>query len=530
MPVQRSSVTSTITEQPRVPFSSTTAKVPSKAGAAADYVCERVKNISIAAKALHTLAKFGVNHGTEAVCGAATIATGLGMAWAGNLFSGLSLVTAGGKQFYNILKPNETDAKQLLQDARAGVDMITLLEKANQDSFTKVDSNLESVARNIKNLEEGLNSIQSMADHGSKKIRAQKEKATFLYQEAMVLFSKAQETFMNAQSNIRDANSQFAVALSRIEDLVELANSDGGDPKSKIEEFNRLAQEVQSECTEAKEKLDHGNEVLNDGNKFLDQALAKFVDASTESGKAIGIAFSKLDKIKERAKRAVIESECQNQVQTIRQELVEVKARSNDILAIAQQVDQDLGKAEELNEKQYGLESIVIGGVAGAYFLGPYGAPLGIVAYHNREKISNLLFGADAKPEPVQPTIAEPVTYAFNNHSTGFWGRYIQKKSSETAGIAAIDLGNNEKLEINFNFNNKETVSRKELKKVYDKLSEKLSANKMTPQDCLNVIKKLETIQINRGSRGNTTGFIKSNDVYFTELTRRCSSQMSQSA
>lgn len=501
---------------------------------AAAYVCKRTQNVMLAASALHAMAKFGVKHGVEAVCGGATLTAGLGMLFNGNFFSGAGLTIAGAKQIYNILKPVETDVKELLQNARSGLDMITILEKANQDSFANVDANLVIVADNVKKLEESLNSIRQLADHGSKKVRTQKEKANALYAEAMTLFQQTQGVFVRAQSQVSGANTQFATALSRIEELIELAQTTGGDQMAKIEEFSRLSKEIHSECSNAKEKLEGGNKALTDGIMLLNDAMAKFIAASTESGKAIQMSLNKLDKIKERAERSKLEADSQNRVQAIRQELADTQARSNDILNIADQANRDLAEAERLNEVQFGLQSIIIGGGFGAFlgaaFVGPTGAAVGATAgtaaYHNRETIGNFVFGKDPAPVPVIPTTSEPVTYAFNTHSTGFWGRYIQKKGSQTAGKAAIDVGNNEKLELNFNLNSKKIVARKELKKVYDVLSGKLTDGKITAQECLNVITKMETLTIDRGSRGKVIGLIKTDDAYFAELKRRCHRQI----
>lgn len=499
---------------------------------AAAYVCNRVENVVVAAVALHKVAQFGVNHGTEAVCSAVTIWTGVEMLLAGDYMTGAGITFAGTKQALNILYPAQTDVKELLQNARAGIDMITILEQANQDTFANVDANLNIVKQNVQDLETRLKDIRNIADRGSKKLKAQKEKAAGLYQEALQSFKKTQMILNRSQSQISEANFKFTLALCRMDTLVELAQEEGGDLKEKVARFAALSQEIHSECTDAKQVLEGGNSGLTDGLLCLNEALTKFNAATYEAGKASQMALSKLEKIKARAQ---IEESCQGKIEEIRSELNQAKERGQDILAIAEQTDSYLAQAEELSEVKFGYQSIILGGGVGACLGAAFGggmaafaaAPAGVVAYHNRESIGNLLFGKDPEAIPAKPTPKNPVTYEFNKHSSGFWGRYIQKRGSETVGKIAIDLGDDKAaLSLNFNFNKKDIVSRKELKHVYEVLSERLTDGLLTAKACLAIITRLENLEIDRGSRGRAKGVISQKDPFFNELKRRANRLM----
>lgn len=499
---------------------------------AAEYICNRVENVVVAAVALHKVAQFGVNHGTEAVCSAVTIWTGVEMLLAGNLMTGAGITLAGTKQALNILYPAQTDVKELLQNARAGIDMITILEKANQDTFANVDANLNIVKQNVQDLEARLKDIRNIADRGSKKLKAQKEKAAGLYQEALQSFKKTQLILNHSQSQINRANLNFTFALCRIDELVNLAQEQGGDLEERVARFATLSKEIHSECTDAKQVLEEGNSGLTEGLQCLNEALTKFNAATYEAGKASQMALSKFEKIKSRAQ---IEESCQGKIEEIRSELNQAKERSEDILAIAHQTDSYLAQAEELSDVKFGYQSIILGGGVGACLGAAFGggmgafaaAPAGVVAYHNRETIGNLLFGKDPEATPAKPTPKNPVTYEFNKHSSGFWGRYIQKRGSETVGRIAIDLGDDKStLSLTFNFNKKEVISRKELKNVYEELSQRLSDERITPEACLAIITRLENLEIDRGSRGRAKGVIPQNDPFFNELKRRANRLM----
>jgi hypothetical protein len=493
---------------------------------AGSLICQRMETVLITAIALHKFAQFSVNHGGQFICAATTVIAGLNCLYQGNIWTGPALTAIGSKQLYNLMYGNKSDVQRLLQDASAGIDMIKTLEQANAQSFENVEGNLTLVSQNMLDLQSRLQDIRCIATQGSQKLEEQKKITLALYQEADELFKKTQLSLNQSKEKINASNEQFAEALNQIGELVQLAQKEGGDFKEKTDHFKQLAEQIYNECTAAKGTLEKGNQSLNEGILVLNEALNKYQQATFEAGKTSEMAKAEFEKIRERAE---IEKNGQAQIDEIREELNDVKARNKDMHAIADEVQNDIEEAQRVAGDQFGYQSIILGGgfgaAAGAFFSGGVGAYAGAVGgtvtYHNREKLGNLFLGKDPEPVPAKPTILEPVTFKFNERSSGFWGRYIEKRASFTVGKLAIDLGNNESMTLDFNLNAKHKIARKDVNKLCEILARKLKNDPNFAQTCSAILKKLEKMTIDRSTYHKpTTGFIATNDPYFANLKR----------
>jgi hypothetical protein len=492
--------------------------------AVGQYICQRVEQIYLTAAALHKLAQLTVNKGGHIVCATATLLGGLGSVYKGDVMTGGSLVAVAARELYNIFNQNKTDIQRLLQDASAGIDMIKTLEQANQQSFVNVDNNLIFVRQSVIDLEKRLKDINHLATQGSEEVEVQKKIAMALYEEASGLFNCTQDVFKQSKNKYETCNDQFTKALNQIGELVQLAQEEKGHFKDRSEQFVELSKKIHNDCTTAKGTLEDGNQSFNQGLFLLSQALLKFNQATFEAGKANEMAQTALEKIKARAQ---IEQSCQKQIKNIQEELSVVKSRSKNIQAIADDAQKDISDAQKVAETQFTLAEIVVGGgggaIIGAVFSGGLaagaGAVGGTVAFHNRQKIGELLFGKDPEPIPAKPSSTNPVTYKHNERSSGFWGRYVEKRGSFTKGKIAIDLGDEEVRYIKYNLNNRHKLSKKDLRFLYLRLSNKLSCKTEYAQTCLSVLHKLETLAIDRGDRHKPVrGFISSKDPYFADL------------
>ena len=491
------------------------------------YICKRMEQVVTTAVALRKLSEMTINHGGHLVCIATTLCAGLGSIYNGDFFTGGAITAVAAREAYNLLSEDKTDVQQLLQDASAGIDMIKTLEQANQKSFENVDGNLNLVSQNMLNLEERLNDIRLLATQENKEIEEQKEKTLLLYQQAHALFTQTHQILNQSKQQIGTSNDQFAEALNQIGDLVELAQEEEGDFKDRAEQFAELSQQIYKDCTQAKETLEQGNQALNQGLSLLNGALIKFNEATFEAGIASHMVNTAMEKIKDRAQ---VEENCHNKIDEIRTELNEVKLRNQDIQAISDEVQADINEAKRKSEEKFGLASVILGGGLGAMFgavasggtAAAAGAVTGTVAYHNREKIGDFLFGKDPEPVPAKPTNMEPVTFKFNDKSSGFWGRYIAKRPSFTKGKVSIDLANGEILTFKYDLNAKHKVAKNDLRNLFEKLSKLLNEDPQYAGACLNILNKLETKMIDRGDRHRPSrGFISAKDPYFADLKRR---------
>lgn len=495
-------------------------------------VCTRIQAIVAAAVALQKMTKLAVNHGAGLTCAGTTIATGLGHLYSGDVFKGTFLTAAGAKEIYNILNKenNRQEVMGLLNNAGAGIDMIQTLEVANGESLKTVDKNLDLVRNNVKRLNHHLSLVKNIATEGSEELKVQKKKASRLYKEANKLFAQAQEKFEISQKRIEKSSSTFEKALEGFSDLYKLANQKDDNEKT-LDAFIKLATKIHRQCKAAQDVLEDGNGELNEGIELLNQAIEKQQEAAVEAGIALCRAKSRLDTIKHQE----VEKAYEEKIETIQTELNSIKARHADVLTIIPQTQQNIEQAKEIVEGGYNNADLLMAGVgatAGNALLGPVvGIPLGVAASvaikKNHMAVADYVFGIKEE-QPKAPVNHEVISYQFDQHSCGYWGRYVAKRQSWTVGTIFIRIGEC-LMNLRFNLNKKESLSDKDLFRIQCTLADQLNKGLISPTACLKIIDQLETNTLDRGIKQVVKkGFISPNSVYFSEIRRVCLAKIGQ--
>ncbi len=493
--------------------------------------CERMKQLVGAALILKNLAEVSCNHGTRMMTAGVTIATGISYITSGSLVSGGAMTLVGLKEAANIWSKlnQQNDVARLLDDANAGVDMIETLEEANTESFKVVNSNLESIGKNVKKMNDRMQKIKHLASHGHKEIEEIKGSAIALYDDAHDQFNEAQANFNLAQSRFKQASKLFVKALKELNELFDLAQKAEISNKEKVEKFVKIAQRIHQQCLAAQTVLKEGNEYLRKGLTSLDLALEKEQDAYGEAVRAMTLAEKQFELIETQAK---FKREYEGKVKDTQDELKDIQDRHADVKALLDELSDDLKKAKEANNEQFGTFSVIFGAVPGAVMGYGMGGPLtaaaggyfGAEAVHRRgaifNKVDTLINGA---VNYVKSGLAGRVTVKFQDRSTGWFNRFIRKETqSWTAGVVDIQIGK-EQLSLNFNLNQDSQISKTDLFDLQKRLAKNVISGDITPQECLHIIEELETKHIDRGTKHKAqTGIIPSNSVYFNELKRIC--------
>ncbi|CUI16439.1 hypothetical protein PNK_0814 [Candidatus Protochlamydia naegleriophila] len=491
-------------------------------------LCTTVENVVTTAVALKKIAEFGAQKGTRTLCSTAALVTGLGQIWEGNILMGSSLTIAGAFELYKTLGSNydKSEVSRLIGDAKAGVQMIQTLEEANKESFSKVDANLDLVSQNVAKLTQQLTDIKQLSANGSIELEGQKATACKLYEEANELFAQAQQALQGSREEIGEADELFTRALNQFGSLLQSAQSNEGKFEERVKQFTSDAEKVHKQCLEAKTHLETSGASFDKALLILQAAIDKNNAASIEAGKAMQLAADNLKMIQAKAE---IENDCQEEIQVIRDELNDVKQRKKVQDALLTDIYNDLNEAEQINQANWGTFSVcvgaplgfitgnAIGGIAG----GAVGVPVAVQLVHDRNKIGNFLFGADKEPVPEKASDRSPVTFKYNEHSTGFWGRYIQKRQSYTAGKVSICLGD-EEISYKFNLNDKNRICKKDLLDISKRLADKLNRGIITPAYCQKVISNLETMKMDRNTKKAAIGLVTKNNPYFGHVQMMC--------
>ncbi len=496
-------------------------------------LCQTVEVVVTTAVALQKITEFAANKGTDALCGTATTLTGLNYLYSGDFILGGTLTVAGAFKLYKTWGKNydKSEVTRLIGDAKAGVQMIQTLEEANKESFSKVDANLDLVSQNVEKLTGQLADINELATNGNQDLEKQKAVASQLYQEANELFTQARQALQESRKEIGEADQLFTDALNQFGSLLQSAQSETGSFEERVELFTNDAKIVHKQCLDAKTHLETSGTSFDKALLILQAAIDKNNEASLEAGKALQMATDSLKMIQAKAE---IENDCQEEIQVIRDELDDIKERKKIQGDLLQDVYDDLTQAEQINESNWGTFSVCVGAplgfiagnAIGGMIGGATGVPVGVQLVHDRKKIGNFLFGADPVPTPAAPTSKNPVTFKFNEKSSGFWGRYIDKRPSYTVGKSAVDLGD-EHVSYDFNLNDKNRISKKNLLDLSNRLADKLDKGIITPEYCLQILSNLETLEIDRDKyHQKAVGLIPQNSPYFGNVRMLCKNML----
>jgi hypothetical protein len=506
--------------------------------------CARIKTMIVAVETLRDLSHMLINQGVRTTCAGTTILAGLQSIYSGNLLTGGALTAAGVKELLTIWRARKHQSKivEFLDNANAGTAMIEQLQIANESSQELLTENLNAIREDVEKTNKRMAKVKGIASEGSEKLKKQKTEATAAGEEATKLFNEAQKILETSQKRINKADQLFSKAFKKFDQLFAIANEAEGDPAERIQRFLELAKQIHRECLAAQKVLEDGNKMLEKGLKLLNTARVKQDTASYKAGKAIGMAYSKLAAI---AAIVEVESECKKKIEEAQGELKIMQARHEDQAQLLTYVNENLEGIREHGEG-FGNISLIGGIVAAAAAQAAGGAmPVGVVAglaganiVHNRHyyirKVGDQLFGINSEETIAKPELAagQVMSHAFDTASSGFFNRYMMRKSqSWTVGTLVLDLGE-EKFAMRFNFNQKEKIASQDLIKLQNTLAQMLKDEKIDGDKCLDIIKQLEDSTIYRPieNGGNVKGFVPKECIFLNDIRRQALAQASNSA
>jgi hypothetical protein len=500
-------------------------------------ICGTMNKMLAAAIALKTAADLASNHGTEIVCAGATLATGLGYLYQGDILSGGALTLASVKQAINVWQAmNPTsDLSGLINDAQAGVSMVKTLEEANSESFKVVDKNLEIIHKNVKKMNDRMEKIKSIATEGQQDVEDLKAQAEESYKVAQAQFSTAQKDFEEGRKKFKKANKIFIDVLEKFDKL--LVNAQKSDLNNKestkkaLNKFIKIAEKLQTKCQKAQATLLEGNALMDQGLEALDVARDHEKEAYGQSMVAMERAKTKFELIDALAK---VKREYEKKVENTQEELDHIQARNQDINALLNEMSDDLREADHLSTENFGNLSMFFGTIPGAVAgfttfgcLGAVGGGMGGGALvHNRKaifhKVDDLINGKIAYIDE-NPTRVELIKVKFQNRSTGWFNRFIRKATqSYTSGRVDIKI-RDQIVSLDFNLNKDHKIKKQDEFKLQQLLGKKVYSGEITAQECLDILAELTNKHIDRGPRNRPQkGLIAEKSPYFNELKRIC--------
>lgn len=498
-------------------------------------ICNQLNTIVATAVALQIATETLTNHGARLFCAGATVLAGLGNLTQGNVISGTTMTVTGAREVYSIFKAadNTQEIARLLNDASAGVKMIQTLEEANSQSFNLVKSNLTMVKQNVKSLKSQLEKIEAVAAAGSAEVNQKKAEATKLYREAEELYKESYAHFKTCKKRFNKSNELFSKALVNFAPLYAAAHSTEGDPKARLSQFIKLAQNIQRQCEAGQKVLGDGSKILDSALEKLNEAVAKQSLAAEKTGEAIESAQAHLQLIQAKAANKQLTEDSEKKINEMFGEIKQIERRNADKGNLLNKVQSNVKEANErANEALTSFEAAVGGGLGGLWGGAVAGAPGAIAgAYagakimHNRRaigsKIFDWAFSVKNESKPVMPSTLG-INFSFDKYSSGILGRILQKQSW-TVGQIAVNLGNNEYMQLKFDLSAKDHVGDNDLFNLQNRMMEKLKNGEITHRDCLKIINELKTSEICRGDYDKVTcGFIREDNPFFNELKTIC--------
>lgn len=494
-------------------------------------IVNAVEDLVVAGVALKRLTDAAIRNGTRTVCAGTSIFAGLSTLATLNPATapiGLAVAAAGGKELWDTFRTkSKDDVKNLLENASAGLGMIHVLEAKQIESFQSIKDNLTMIGNHVAQLNANLREIARIATYGQQELEVQKAKASDLYQESARLFEAAKQRFQAGHAVIQKSNATFSLANQDFERLLDFARNAEGDNSEKLDRFIAMAKNIHHTCKAGSAQLDKYNEHFKEAMDLFNQASLKRDEASLQAGKAVAMGQAHLNTIQELART---DERCTKLIAETRAEAMAGKDRSSHIQWIVDDVHHDLKCAQEALDSKVSWSSVILGGGTGAVIgsnFGPMGTVAGLLAgtklADEAEKNMSLRqqmseFSIDRLETP---TTKSSVSFAFNKKSSGFWGRY-QGRQSFTIGTLSIDLGDI-KVNVPFNLNEKDKISKVHVLMLVQHLERRLLAGCITSEKCLEIIKKLETMNINRGKNHNpSVGFMPPRSPYFMELKSLC--------
>jgi hypothetical protein len=501
---------------------------------------DRIKKLAVGAVVVQKAIKLAANHGNRIGCATTTIFSALGSLYAGNFISAALYGFMSLKELHNIFAPYQnTDFNRIIDNADSDVGMIKMLTDSNQESCKILHQQLKTIDSHVVDLERRLVEIKSLAIKGNKEVEKCIEQAIYSNLQASKFFRKAKD-------ELKIGFEQQAVVVKALEnvihsarDMVRTAQESSLNVQAKADEFVQHAQAMQKQSEKAQQQAIMVQTHIVKGQELLQHAVAWKQDALLGYGRAVGEAKSALRLIEDMSKQTdANKQKYQKAMQACHQEVHALENRARDTHQILEGLHIELMAAKE--NQGVAISSIVYGGVPGALLggclLGAMGMVtllfLGIAAVEKRktiasaaEKASHFVHGTS--PEKIEECVTSdqaPVGYVYDNQSSGWWGRYIEKRKSTTVGTVFIKIGKDVQ-HMPFNLNDEDHIAKFDLLVLIRELHKKVVEGIIEPKQCLHVIHQLETMQIKRKPRQVVEqGFVKANNPYLNAIKDLCNS------
>ena len=450
--------------------------------------------------------------------GCATIALGVGISqlFSGDIFTGGAIMLIAASELKHVFCSDENpDLRRLFNRMDADVEAIEALQKANTDSCTFVQSCLEKVHTEVSSLHEQLKSISVIHEEGQEAIAEKKEEAIRLNQEAKAAYEEAISLFDKTKGEIVLSQQHYATCGTFFQEIQKITTEENASHlyEDQVSDLMNATRSACEACAQGKNLLDRSTLNFSQALSKLQEASRLKEEASKAESEAVKIAE---DAIASASQQAVAKDVSLENVETAQKEMKKIQERNGQITEIIEELKEDVVAARTEAEARWSMPEITLSvGTAvcltapstlvGALGLMAVAASTGY-AYRNRAQIASAVCRvyrtvmgiAEEKPEPIK--LEKPASIEFSNTSSGFWGRYVQCRPSTTVGTAIFKLGKGEIMTLPFNLNDsKDPIDRLDLLKLFSKLSMGLREGALDANECLEILRELESKELNRG-------------------------------
>ncbi|MCE5316852.1 MAG: hypothetical protein LLG04_05755 [Parachlamydia sp.] len=533
-------------------------------------LCMQMEKIADIAGAFSKAMNEAKKNGTRWACAGVSLVAGLNQLRNGNLFSGVSMTSAGGLELIKLVR-GYRDYPQLtglLENAGAGTKMIKVLDEANKKTEKQIKAHLKSVEKGLEQLEKSRKKIEKLAKSTDGKLQERTQEARQLIEETESAFAQAREAFERSKEDIGVADLAFVKTMEGLQELIELANSPLTEETPQL--FKEKSDRLFALCSVGHDTLDKAIETIEEGQQFLDHAIGKLSKAKVTQGAISEAAKKGLKEIELEAQNQDLTKDCQKHLKEAKKHQQIAEERRQEQM----QIFDDIGNMQREADqgRPWGLTSIlsgfvaagvtapaaVIGGGAAAGTAALSGAPIIAVALgagalmatpvagvsvflavHNRhaisDKLHDMLYGsAPAKTGTdyfaIRPEETQAVRFAFDKKSSGIWGKWMgtpeanqAMRESRTQGDLSIDLGNGQGVSYRVHLGQKEAIKWDDLMDLRSRLLDRLKDrnNPLCPQECRRILNALEDCVIERGSKHRArVGLIKKDLHIFGDVRR----------
>lgn len=507
----------------------------------------QLENLVATAEALNEILAFVKRENTNLVTVGMTLGTGITALWNGSLFSGLALTGAALNEIVKMRRAPVGEAKTLAEEIKTGLLMIQQLEEYQKSSLQTIGQQIDLVKDQIDGIELEFKEIESLAVQGSRDAELKKQEALKMRQEAAYAYRQAFQTLQQSQSDIVNVIGNLKNIIKEFSTLIEQANSGALEPKD-IERFIGQAKKILKVMVEAQAKLIHAQDRFNTGLKELQHASELNKNALAKQTEAILTMQHYLKEIQLKANMENKIQETKKQLSEAKDEVGVAEKRADRAQKIAELKAKQAEKLEEQLGDQWGQTSTLVGATAtmAAVALGggPLSVPMGFgvagVTHYSR-KIYSFAKNYFGKLTPEIDAAKAPkklanYTVVYNSTSTG-WGNYSiglvsqimggAAKGSKTAGVIAINLGDDKPQVYHFNKNSPSPqgkMNEGDMKKLIDDLRKKIQEGKLDYEGCLMLINSLANVQTEHGD----VCLVAPDAIFFEDLRDECRRNLSK--